>query len=110
MPASRLFVGLFSLGAGLVASGPARSDSIDGKWCSEDGRRMEIAGSRGVWGRGLSISGEYLRYTYSFDMPTGEPESGQRVEMRFRRADQNVLVRIGSGEAKIWRPCQAEIS
>lgn len=110
MPFSRFFVSLISLGTCLLATWPAFADSIDGKWCSEDGRRIEIAGSRGTWGRGLSISGEYLRYTYAFDMPSGEPEAGQRVEMRFRRADQNILVRIGSGEAKVWRPCQAEIS
>lgn len=89
---------------------PALADSIDGKWCSEDGRRIEINGSAGIWGRSLSISGDYFRYTYLFQMPSGEPEAGQKVEMRFRRSDQSIVVRIGEGEGKVWRKCSAEIS
>lgn len=106
----RLLVAFLATATVLLGTQPSSADSIDGKWCSEDGRRIEIAGSRGIWGRGLSMSGEYLRYTYAFEMPAGEPEAGERVEMRFRRADQNILVRIGNGEAKVWRKCQAEIS
>lgn len=106
----RLLVSLLAAVIMLLGTRPSSADSIDGKWCSEDGRRIDIAGSMGIWGRGLSISGEYLRYTYSFAMPAGEPDAGERVEMRFRRSDQNILVRIGNGEAKVWRKCQAEIS
>ncbi|MCZ8269348.1 MAG: hypothetical protein O9306_02185 [Beijerinckiaceae bacterium] len=97
--------------AALLLATPAVADSIDGKWCSEDGRRIIIEGSLGLWGTGgLKIAGEYLRYTYLFAMPAGEPEAGQRVEMRFRRMDQSIAVKIGEGEARIWRKCPPEVS
>lgn len=106
-PWSTLFVGA----ALLAGASPAFADSIDGKWCSEDGRRIIIEGSTGIWGAGgLKLTGEYLRYTYAFPMPAGEPEAGQRVEMRFRRSDQRILVTIGGGEAKVWQRCLPEIS
>ncbi|CAN1544647.1 hypothetical protein MCEMSEM23_01910 [Rhabdaerophilaceae bacterium] len=98
-------LGLFGISA------PARADSIDGKWCSEDGKlRIEIKGSTGIWGRGLMIDGTYLRYTYLFTMPAGEPDAGQPVEMRFRRADQRMLVKIGGGEQAFWQTCLPEVS
>lgn len=91
---------------------PALADSIDGKWCSEDGkRRIEIKGATGIWGRaGIVIDGQYYRYTYIFPMPASEPDAGQNVEMRFRRSDQRMLVKIGSGEVAVWGPCVPEIS
>ncbi|MCU0819042.1 MAG: hypothetical protein MUF11_06980 [Beijerinckiaceae bacterium] len=107
MPKLRLASGLLAL----TLASPALADSIDGKWCSEDGRRITIEGSLGLWGTaGLKISGDYLRYTYLFAMPSGEPEAGQKVEMRFRRMDQTIAVKIGEGEAKIWRKCPPDIS
>jgi hypothetical protein len=110
MPELRLAPALAGLAA-LVFATPAFADSIDGKWCSEDGRRITIDGSLGIWGTaGLKISGDYFRYTYVFAMPSGEPEAGQRVEMRFRRVDQSIAVKIGEGEPKLWRKCPPEIS
>lgn len=107
MPKIRLALSL----AALLAAAPALADSIDGKWCSEDGRRITIDGALGLWGTGgLKISGDYFRYTYLFPMPAGEPEAGQRVEMRFRRIDQSIAVKIGEGEPKIWRKCPPDIS
>jgi hypothetical protein len=38
--------------AALLLATPAVADSIDGKWCSEDGRRIIIEGSLGLWGTG----------------------------------------------------------
>lgn len=113
MEMSRRFRVLIS-GLAITAFGmiePVWADSIDGKWCSEDGkRRIEIKGSTGIWGRGLVIDGTYLRYTYLFSMPAGEPDAGQPVEMRFRRADQRMLVRIGTGEQTVWQACLPEVS
>lgn len=94
----------------LACTTPALADSIDGKWCSEDGRRIDISGSSGIWGKGVSLKGDYFRYTFLFEMPAGEPDAGQKVEMRLRRADQKMLVRIGDGDTKVWQKCQAEIS
>ena len=101
----------FIMGCIAISNLPAHADSIDGKWCSEDGkRRIEIQGALGIWGRGVNIDGKYFRYTYLFEMPAGDVDAGQPVEMRFRRADQSMLVRIGTGDQKVWRTCLPEIS
>ena len=94
----------------IAAACPALADSIDGKWCAPDGRRIEIIGSTGKWGKGIAVTGDYRRYTFAFDMPPGEPEAGQRVEMRFLRGEPSLRVEIGGAAATIWRVCQAEIS
>lgn len=110
MATPRLAIASVSL-AFLALASPAFADSIDGKWCSEDGRRITIDGTLGIWGQaGLRLTGEYLRYTYLFAMPAGEPEAGQRVEMRFRRSDQRIAVKIGDGEPKLWQKCPPEVS
>ena len=95
-----------ALAACLAATGLARADSIDGRWCAEDGRRMDINGSGIVTPGGTSMTGDYDRHGFSYVVPPGEKEAGTPVRMRLRGETTIHLFKgAGSGEPEIWKRC-----
>lgn len=92
--------------AALPSARPALADSIDGRWCSEDGRRMDIQGSTIVTPNGTTMSGAYDRHGFSYTVPASEPGAGTAITMRLR-GETTVMLWKGSasGEAEIWKRC-----
>ncbi|MEI8145599.1 MAG: hypothetical protein WCH83_09070 [Alphaproteobacteria bacterium] len=101
--ASRLIV---VAAASLTLASPALADSIDGRWCASDGRRMEIQGSTLITPRGVSLTGNYGRHDFAFVTPQGEPDAGTPVTMRLRGETMVHLWKgATSGEPEVWRRC-----
>jgi hypothetical protein len=98
---SRLAAAIFLAGAGL-----AHADSIDGRWCAEDGRRMDINGPAIVTPGGTAMSGDYDRHGFAFVIPPGEKEAGTPVRMRLRGETTIHLWKgTAGGEPEIWKRC-----
>jgi len=87
----------------------ARADAIDGEWCSEKGRRINIAGSSYALSGGAKAEGAYTRHSFAFAMPAGEPDAGKPVDMVLQ-GEARIRVRIGESEPEVWRRCPPGIS
>ena len=98
------------LAATLAALGaPAFADSIDGHWCSQDGRRLEIAGPSIITPAGVRMTGNYDRHGFDFIAPPADRAAGQRVEMVLM-GEMAVRVRAGTAEPETWNRCAPPVS
>lgn len=95
------------LGLGLLVSSPALADRIDGKWCSPDGKHVEIQGRQITTPGGSKMEGDYTRHSFSYKIPAAEPESGSTVYMVILN-EETMEVRAGNPVAKaiVWKRCQ----
>jgi hypothetical protein len=88
-----LFFGLL-----LLAAGPARADSLDGNWCSKDGRRMHIEGRTIMTPGGGKMQGDYGRHTFSYIVPANESGAGSFVFLQ-QWIEEKMKMFIGADEA-----------
>ena len=93
------FATLFLTGA------PAFADSIDGHWCSGDGRHIQISGVRITTSSGVQMEGSYTRHTFAYVAPAAEPEAGGTVNMQLM-GETRVSVQAAGGDARIWKRCE----
>ena len=63
----------------LAFGGIARADAIDGDWCRADGKRMSIRGPDIVTPGGKQTRGDYSRHFFSYVVPAGEADAGEKV-------------------------------
>ncbi len=84
----------------------ARADAIDGRWCAEDGRRMDIQGPTVVTPHGSTLQGRYGRHDFAYAVPVGEPGAGQAITMRLN-GDTTINLWRGEtmGAPEIWKRC-----
>ncbi len=87
----------------------ARADSIDGHWCSSDGRHVEIRGSAIETPRGTLTTGRYGRHDFAFVVPSPDPGAGDQVRMQLV-SDETVRWSQADRPVEIWRRCQPSIS
>jgi hypothetical protein len=99
---------LLALGAAFVPAA-ARADSIDGHWCSNDGRHVEIRGSAIETPPGTVISGDYSRHGFAFVMPAPDPGAGQQVRMQLV-SDELVRWSQADRTPETWRRCLPKVS
>ena len=94
------------LGALLLPSA-ARADSIDGDWCSPEGRHLTIRGQSIKTPGGASIMGNYSRHAFSYVVPDPEPGGGGTVFLSLMN-ETTVQVRDGTPVALpvIWKRCE----
>lgn len=97
------FAGVFAA-LMIATTGSARADAIDGAWCSENGQRLAIDGPSVTTTRGLKLSGDYTRHSFSFILPQNEQDAGSPVEMVLQ-GETRVRVTIGKSAAQIWHRC-----
>ncbi len=98
---------------GLVVSGTAMADSIDGTWCSvQEARMLTIQGSQLIVDRSVS-TGQYSRHNFIADWPVPtaqESEKGTRIHLRLMGETTMVGVKIrANGETtapETWHRCQ----
>ena len=88
----------------LAVATPAAADSIDGNWCSTDGRHFEIDGPQIVTWGGTRMMGDYDRHGFRYVVPGTEKESGSKIDMRLM-GEHRVLVSKDGGEAQTWNRC-----
>lgn len=95
----------------VAATQPALADQIDGNWCSPDGQSISVDGPNVVTPGGSKISANYDRHHVDFQIPEGEPHSGDRFSADQLNDDQ-ISVSITrardarAGKAVIWTPCR----
>lgn len=96
--------------AGVSATAvPALADSIDGDWCSADGKHLNIEGPRIMIPSGAEISGQYDRHHFRYAGPAGDPEAGETIDMQVL-SDEEMWLQRTMGDEKMpvetWRRCQ----
>ncbi len=62
-------------------TGVAHADSIDGRWCASDGRRLFIDKQVVIIDGSAQASGDYARHHYVFEMPQGAVMGGSTVDI-----------------------------
>lgn len=88
----------------------AHADQIDGDWCSTSGEHLKITDSAITIPSGAEITGTYLRHSFTYVGPQGDPEAGHSISMRQLSDDDMLLQRTidgVAGEIENWRRCQA---
>ncbi len=92
---------------GLLVASPALADRIDGKWCSPEGKHVEIEGPKITTPGGAKMEGNYTRHSFSYTVPPAEPQTGSVIYMVLLN-EETMEVRIGNpvGQAAVWRRCQ----
>jgi hypothetical protein len=95
--------------ASLLPAASASADSLDGRWCTFDGRRMAINGPAVmVPGRGWT-TGEYFRGALVYGVPGRQP--GTRLQVSLSELDEeNLEVAIDGARAEIWHRCGPPMS
>jgi len=95
---------------------PARADAIDGNWCSQEGKRITIAGPAIVTPGGTRMTGDYDRHYFSYVIPPSEPGAGEIVLMTLM-GEELVHIRTGAdatqaatAPAVAWRRCGPSVS
>jgi hypothetical protein len=101
--------------AGIVAAAivlrptAAHADAIDGHWCHQDGRRLEIAGPVIVTPGGSRIEGIYSRHYFSYVAPAADTPPGVNVEMALVN-EWTVHARAAGSEPEVWHRCAPPVS
>jgi len=101
----------------LVAlGGSAWGDTVDGEWCSADGRRLIIDGADITTPDGSKTTGNYDAHHYLFTMPISEQNGGAEVDIVLVM-DDTVHIRYLKepvGETALrperWIRCKTKIS
>ncbi len=92
-----------------VLPGLAWADSIDGAWCSNNGRRFVIAGPQITTPAGTAATGDYGRHSFSYTVPAGDPGAGSVVRM-ILMGEYHVQVQEGTATPVVWDRCGPSIS
>jgi hypothetical protein len=89
-----------------LSAGAAMADVIDGDWCAPDGRHLSIRGPSITTPGGSEITGDYGRHSFTYVVPTAEPQAGATVFMRLLN-EETVDVWVGSdvAAAEVWKRC-----
>jgi hypothetical protein len=88
---------LLMLGLGLFTAAPVAADSLDGNWCSKDGRRMHIEGATIMTPGGSKLQGVYERHTFSYTVPASEPGAGSFVFLQ-QWSEERMDMYVGTDE------------
>ncbi len=106
MTSQSILKGIAIAGFAIGFWSPALADQIDGDWCSTtEVSHFTISGSSIITPAGTQTSGDYRRHTFSYVVPSGDPGAGEKIDMR-QLNDEEILVSVDGGEAKMWRRCE----
>ncbi len=89
----------------LSVSAPAFADAIDGHWCDDAKRHLEIAGPAIVTPSGQHLTGDYNRHGFRYVEPSG----GKSVVMVLL-SEVTMRLRNGDGPEETWHRCAAPTS
>jgi hypothetical protein len=88
----------------------AQADSIDGAWCGADGKQLSINGPTITLPNGKTVTGQYRRHEFAYQVPVGETNAGQLIYMQlFTEEDMASFTVEGEklGAAIPWHRCPA---
>ena len=84
---------------------PACADAIDGHWCDDGKKHLEINGPTIVTPAGASLKGDYDRHGFRYV----EPASGKPIVM-ILMGETRMSLRAGGGPEELWHRCAAPVS
>jgi hypothetical protein len=85
--------------------GPAAADAIDGHWCDDLKKHLEINGPAIVTPSGVSMQGDYNRHGFRYV----EPADGKAIIMVLLN-EVTMRLKAGDGPDEIWHRCAAPTS
>ncbi len=92
----------------IIISTPAIADSIDGSWCTKDGKHLSINGPEITLPNDAKIQGVYRRHEFLYTVPAGDVDSGKQVYLQLQNEDamnSYFLVDGKPGDAVAWNRC-----
>ena len=92
---------------------PALADQIDGKWCSPEGERIEIAFSDVTTPAGNSVTANYDRHHIDYVIPEGETQEGKIFsadQLNYQQIRVTVIGANNQSLPEIWTKCPPGIS
>ena len=89
----------------LALTGTAFADAIDGHWCDDGTRHLEISGPSIVTPAGARLKGDYNRHGFKYD----EPANGKSIVMVLY-GETIMRLRAGDGPEETWHRCAAPTS
>ena len=92
----------------IFIAAPAFADSIDGSWCAEDGKHLNINGPEITLPNDVKIQGTYRRHEFLYTAPSGDPDSGTQIYLRLQSEDAMNSYPIKNnkpGDATNWERC-----
>ncbi len=105
-----IVLGMVAAGtAGLAGPRMAWADAIDGYWCHQDGRRLQITGPVVVTPSKVRTEGQYDRHYFSYVVPAGDPGPGTTVNMALM-GEMTMVMRAGNMAEETWNRCGPPIS
>jgi len=84
---------------------PAAADAIDGHWCDDLKKHLEIDGPRIVTQYGAALQGDYNRHGFRYL----EPTDGKPIVMVLLN-EVTMRLKAGDGPDEIWHRCAAPTS
>ena len=94
----------------------AWGDTVDGEWCSADGRRLIIEGSEVTTPDGLKTIGNYDAHHYLFTAPPHEQDGETQIDIVLVTANSIHIryLRETVGETEMqperWLRCETKVS
>lgn len=92
----------------LVTASPAFADSIDGSWCTKDGKHLSINGPEITLPNDTKIQGDYRRHEFLYTTPVGDTDAGSKIYMRLFSEDAMNSYHIKDDQAVdpiAWERC-----
>ncbi len=92
------------------AAALAAAGSLDGRWCSPDGRQLTVSGLAVITPAGREVIGRYSQKAFAFVMPEREWDGGKTIWMELKTRD-SVRVSVQSPHQEgppphdLWRRC-----
>ena len=96
------------------AAALSEAGSLDGRWCSPDGRRVAVSGLAVITPAGREVTGRYSKEAFSFVMPESEWDGGKTIWMELKtqnsaRVSVQSQHQEGPPPHDLWTRCE-EIS
>ena len=99
--------GLIACAAAALPLAAAHADSIDGNWCSPEGKTLSIKGREIVTPAGVKLQGDYSRHAFTYALPAAEGPEGAKMLLQLVN-EMTVHARVDgvSGPMVVWKRCE----
>ena len=91
-----------------LATTPALADSIDGSWCSKDGKHLSINGSEIILPNGVKTKGAYGRHEFLYNALPSDADPDVQFFLKLRSEDSMnsyVLKNHQRSDPLSWERC-----
>ncbi len=97
--------GLLVFAALLTHPSVANADAIDGDWCNQPGRHLNIDGPNIKTPEGAYITGDYDRHGFSYKSTASGAHANKEIQMQLL-SDDLMKMTLPDGETQNWRRCE----